>query len=81
MGLGTCPTRWVWGMACMDDVFAMVDEMRPVVLVVDSIQTMYMNDVSGSAGAPSQVNEWVRGASTAGDNLSKHAGFGQTRNK
>ena len=26
-----------------------------VVLVVDSIQTMYMNDIGGSAGAPSQV--------------------------
>ena len=40
----------------MDDVFAMADEMRPMVLVVDSIQTMYMNDVSGSAGTPSQVS-------------------------
>ena len=38
MGLMACPTLWVWSMACMDDIFAMVDEMRPVVLVVDSIQ-------------------------------------------
>ncbi|GAX75957.1 hypothetical protein CEUSTIGMA_g3400.t1 [Chlamydomonas eustigma] len=57
MGLGNCSSLMVWSCACMDDIFNMVDQMKPQVIIVDSIQTMYMDDISGSPGSPSQVKE------------------------
>ena len=42
---------------CLEDVLGAVEEERPDVLIVDSIQTMYSEAVGPSAGSVSQVKE------------------------
>lgn len=41
----------------MDSVVKYVDELKPDLLIVDSIQTMYCSDVSSAPGSVSQVRE------------------------
>ncbi|KAJ8773985.1 hypothetical protein K2173_009416 [Erythroxylum novogranatense] len=41
----------------IEDIFGKIQEVSPCALVVDSIQTVYLNGVTGSAGAISQVKE------------------------
>lgn len=41
----------------LEAIFSMVDQLRPEVLVIDSIQTMYNADLSSPPGSVSQVRE------------------------
>ena len=41
----------------LDAIFAHVEQVKPVLLVVDSIQTVYLDGLSSSAGSVSQVRE------------------------
>jgi DNA repair protein RadA/Sms len=41
----------------LDAILAMVDQMKPQVLVIDSIQTMYSGDITSAPGSVSQVRE------------------------
>lgn len=39
----------------MQAILQEVVEMQPVAVIIDSIQTVYLDDVNGSAGSVSQV--------------------------
>lgn len=41
----------------LDNVMAQVDELNPSLLVIDSIQTVYVDDITSSTGSVSQVRE------------------------
>ena len=41
----------------MDEILAAVEEVRPVFLVIDSIQTMYTDDLDSAPGSVSQVRQ------------------------
>jgi DNA repair protein RadA/Sms len=41
----------------LDSVITEVDQMNPELLIIDSIQTVYVDDVASSAGSVSQVRE------------------------
>ncbi len=41
----------------IDSILAMVDKVRPQVLVIDSIQTMYSSELTSAPGSVSQVRE------------------------
>ena len=41
----------------IDDVCGLIEQTKPDLVVIDSIQTMHCNDVSSSAGSVSQVKE------------------------
>jgi DNA repair protein RadA/Sms len=41
----------------LDEILALAAERKPALLVVDSIQTMQLADVEGSAGSPQQLRE------------------------
>ena len=41
----------------LDAILAHVEQVKPALLVVDSIQTVYLDDMSSSAGSVSQVRE------------------------
>lgn len=41
----------------IDDICGLIEQTKPDLVVVDSIQTMHCNDVSSSAGSVSQVKE------------------------
>lgn len=41
----------------IDDICGLIEQTRPDLVVIDSIQTMHCNDVSSSAGSVSQVKE------------------------
>jgi DNA repair protein RadA/Sms len=41
----------------LDSILAHVEQIKPTLLVVDSIQTVYMDELSSSAGSVSQVRE------------------------
>lgn len=41
----------------MSDILRQIVGMRPRAVIVDSIQTVYLEEVTGSAGSVSQVGE------------------------
>lgn len=41
----------------LDDVIAAIEQMRPKLVIVDSIQTMYLDTLASSAGTVTQVRE------------------------
>ncbi len=51
------PNLYVLTEICLEDIFKQVDELRPDVLVIDSIQTMYTSALNSSQGSVSQVRE------------------------
>jgi DNA repair protein RadA/Sms len=57
MGVGSCKSLFVASMSSMDEIFELVDRTRPCALIVDSIQTIHMEGISGSHGSVSQVKE------------------------
>ncbi|KAG1676077.1 hypothetical protein FOA52_014942 [Chlamydomonas sp. UWO 241] len=59
MGLGgpSTPSLFLYANDVMEEILDVVKDMRPVLMVVDSIQTMHMRDVTGSPGSVSQVKE------------------------
>ena len=50
----------------LDAIMTMVDQVKPDVLVIDSIQTMYNGDLSSAPGSVSQVRESHRHADFIG---------------
>ncbi len=41
----------------MEDIFASIDEVDPLYIIIDSIQTVYLNDMTGAPGSVGQVRE------------------------
>lgn len=42
---------------CLDTIEEVIEERKPEIVIIDSIQTMYLEDVSGAPGSVSQVRE------------------------
>ena len=45
----------IGGFAAFQDILVKIKPLSPLALIVDSIQTVYLKEVSGSAGGLSQV--------------------------
>ena len=55
MGLQDSDNVFLYSATRLADVLREVVSMRPRAVIVDSIQTVYLDDVTGSAGSVSQV--------------------------
>lgn len=55
MGLEVNDNIFLYSATRLQDVLAEILSMRPRAVIVDSIQTVYLDDVNGSAGSVSQV--------------------------
>ncbi len=55
MGLAMNDNIFLYSATRLQDVLAEILSMRPRAVIVDSIQTVYLDDVNGSAGSVSQV--------------------------
>ena len=55
MGLAANSNIFLFSATRMQDVLAEMIGMQPRAVIVDSIQTVYLDDVNGSAGSVSQV--------------------------
>lgn len=42
---------------CLDDIREVIETRKPEIVIIDSIQTMYLEEVSGAPGSVSQVRE------------------------
>ena len=51
------PNLYVLTEICLEDIFRQVESLKPDVLVIDSIQTMYTSTLNSSQGSVSQVRE------------------------
>lgn len=51
------PNLYVLTETCLEDILQQVEQLKPDVLVVDSIQTMYTSTLQSSQGSVSQVRE------------------------
>lgn len=51
------PNVYVLTEICLEDILAQVETLKPDVLVIDSIQTMYTSALNSSQGSVSQVRE------------------------
>lgn len=47
---------YIYSQTRLQDVLAEMLHMRPRAVIIDSIQTVYLDDVNGSAGSVSQVH-------------------------
>lgn len=56
LGLG-CPSLYVFSATALEDIFRAADDLQPGILVVDSIQTVYAEEISSAPGSVSQVQE------------------------
>ena len=56
MGLQDSDNVFLYSATRLADVLREVVSMRPCAVIVDSIQTVYLDDVTGSAGSVSQVS-------------------------
>lgn len=57
MGLAMNDNIFLYSATRLQDVLAEILSMRPRAVIVDSIQTVYLDDVNGSAGSVSQVRQ------------------------
>lgn len=55
MGLAGAGSVFLYSATRLEDILREVVAMRPRAVVVDSIQTVYLDDVAGSAGSVSQA--------------------------
>ena len=55
MGLAGNDNIFLYSATRLQDILAEVISMQPAAVIVDSIQTVYLDDVNGSAGSVSQV--------------------------
>ena len=53
----TCPLLYVLSATSLEDIFKTAEDLQPVILVVDSIQTVYTEEISSAPGSVSQVQE------------------------
>lgn len=56
MGLASSDNVYLYSATRLQDVLAEIISMQPRAVIVDSIQTVYLDDVNGSAGSVSQVS-------------------------
>lgn len=56
MGLQGSKHLYLYSATRLVDILQEIVAMQPRAVVIDSIQTVYLDDVSGSAGSVSQVN-------------------------
>ena len=56
LGIGS-DELWVLSETNLADVLAAAEEQRPALLIVDSIQTVFVEEISAAAGSVSQVRE------------------------
>ena len=56
MGMRECEEVFLYSATRLADILAEIIAMRPRGVIVDSIQTVYLDDVTGSAGSVSQAN-------------------------
>ena len=56
MGLKARSDIALYSATRMEDILRAIVTMRPVAAIVDSIQTVYLDGVTGSAGSVSQVS-------------------------
>ena len=56
MGLASNENIFLFSATRLQDVLAEIITMQPKAVIVDSIQTVYLDDVNGSAGSVSQVH-------------------------
>ena len=56
MGLAVNDNIYLYSATRLQDILAEILSMRPRAVIVDSIQTVYLDDVNGSAGSVSQVS-------------------------
>ncbi len=52
-----CPSLYVFSATSLEDIFKAADDLQPIILVVDSIQTVYTEEISSAPGSVSQVQE------------------------
>ncbi len=55
MGLQGSPHLYLYSATRLVDILQEIVAMQPRAVVIDSIQTVYLDDVNGSAGSVSQV--------------------------
>ena len=60
MGLRAAANVFLYSATRLEDVLREVVAMRPRAVIVDSIQTVYLDDVAGSAGSVSQARAPAR---------------------
>ena len=53
----TCPSLYVFSATSLEDIFKAADDLRPIIIVVDSIQTVYTEEINSAPGSVSQVQE------------------------
>ena len=59
MGLAGNDNIFLYSATRLQDILAEIISMQPAAVIVDSIQTVYLDDVNGSAGSVSQVHsQW-----------------------
>ncbi len=52
-----CPSLYVFSATSLEDIFKASEDLQPAILVVDSIQTVYAQEMSSAPGSVSQVQE------------------------
>ena len=55
MGLAGARHLYLYSATRLTEILAEIMAMRPRAVVIDSIQTVYLDDVNGSAGSVSQA--------------------------
>ena len=60
MGLASNDNIFLYSATRLQDILAEIISMQPTAVIVDSIQTVYLDDVNGSAGSVSQVQSHLR---------------------
>ena len=58
LGLGSCSRLLLMSATCLDHILATMYAVRPTAVIVDSIQTVYLERHDNSAGSPTQVRWW-----------------------
>ncbi|MDF2880219.1 MAG: radA [Clostridiaceae bacterium] len=48
---------WIISETCMNRIEEYINEINPDLIVIDSIQTMYLEEINSRPGSPTQVNE------------------------
>jgi len=52
-----CPSLYVFSATSLEDIFKAAADLQPVILVVDSIQSVFTEEISSAPGSVSQVQE------------------------
>lgn len=55
MGLGSARHVFLYSATRLVEILAEIVALQPRAVIIDSIQTVYLDDVTGSAGSVSQV--------------------------